>query len=283
MGMTNCLTPAAQDGVNGRIREREDAAIDRFRGAVIPVYGATEAGRPDHIGSAVLLAVGGFKVVLTAAHVIDHNASTTLYGPARSDATGGSSLEPIEGEFRVTSAPGGDRLRDRFDFAFCRLPEGTALAGRFVGEDEIQTTPVDDSGRLYTALGYPNSKNNKHEAAKRSVTATLQPYSEMHKVDRQVAASLPDGGRHHILLPFGRRSRNRNGTTGLSFDPWGMSGGAVVDAGLPADLDALRGRPAGPPMLAGLSIEARRGTGGRRVLLATRMSLIVPVLLANLP
>jgi hypothetical protein len=53
-----------------------------------------------------------------------------------------------------------------------------------------------------------------------------------------------------------------------------MSGGAVIDAGRPAD--TLLGRQDHEPLLAGVIIELKKG----RVLLATRMSAIMPALLA---
>ena len=39
-------------------------AAEKFAAAVLPIYGATARGEPDHIGSAVLLDVHGTKVLI---------------------------------------------------------------------------------------------------------------------------------------------------------------------------------------------------------------------------
>jgi hypothetical protein len=279
MRLNDFLTPE----MTARLRERMNAlavrAQSRFRDAVIPIYGAKANGRPVHIGSAVLLVVNGTKAILTAAHVIDQNASATLYGPGRSEATGGLKLARIEGEFGVTAAPGGIRDRDRYDFAFRGLPDEASLglAGRFIGPDEIAVARLEDPGRLFTALGYPYSKNRTYNPARRSVRASLLPYSNVHRTDAKVAASMPHGGRDHLFLPYGKLSRDEDGVVDHSIGMRGMSGGAVIDAGRPAD--ALFGRPDPEPLLAGIIIELKK----RRVLLATRMSAIMPALLAAIP
>jgi hypothetical protein len=260
------------------LRERIDifaaGAQARFHDAVIPIYGAKENGSPDHIGSAVLLKVNGRKVMLTAAHIVDENKVTTLYAPGR------LKLIAIEGLFEATQAPHGNRDRDRFDFAYCGLSDelSQAIVGRFIDEHEVATSAVVEAGRLYTALGYPNSKNARRNPLTRSVRPTLFPYSNVHKVDEAVAASLPGGGQRHIFLPYGKRSRS-NGQIGNSVQPRGMSGGAVIDAGRPADLAALISGVAPVPLLAGITIERPEN----RVLIATRMSTIMPFLQSAFP
>ncbi|MGA2491468.1 MAG: hypothetical protein ABSF67_00805 [Roseiarcus sp.] len=264
------LTPESRTFLRDRIDACAAAAQARFRDAVIPIYGANENGRPEHIGSAVLLKVNGRKVILTAAHVADENKVTTLYAPGRpkSPERLGELIE-IKDLFEATKAPQSDRARDRFDFAYCGLSDelSQAIVGRFIDEHEVATSAVVEEGRLYTALGYPNSKNSKHNPLTRSVHPTLLPYSNVHKVDKAVAASLPCGGQRHIFLPYGKRSRS-NGQIVNSVQLRGMSGGAVIDSG------------AAPiPLLAGITIERRE----KRVLIATRMSTIMPSLQSAFP
>ena len=274
MQLEDFLTPEFRTFLRDRMDAFAATAQARFGDAVIPIYGAKETGAPNHIGSAILLNVNSRKVLLTAAHVLDEHKFTTLYAP------GVGKPIPIEGKFVATRAPEGNRDLDRFDFAYCRLSDemSEAIVGRFVGEDEIVTSEVEEAGRLYTALGYPNSKNSRHNPITQSIRPNLLPYSNVHKVDQSVAATLPDGGRRHIFLPYGKRSRI-DGLIVNSVAPRGMSGGAVVDAGRPGDLQTLLSGAAPIPRLAGLVIERP----GKRVLIATRMSTIMPFLLAPFP
>ena len=70
--------------VHDRLVRGSDAALERFRAAVKPIYGSTGSGEPEHIGTALLLQLPEGHFLLTAAHVIDWNAKTTLYlGEAR--------------------------------------------------------------------------------------------------------------------------------------------------------------------------------------------------------
>jgi hypothetical protein len=176
------------------MNELAKRALANFREAVRPIYASKPNGRPVHIGSAVLLNINGTKVLLTAAHIIDENTSTTLY------VGGGPALVIIEGTFCVTGAPKGMRDHDQYDFAFCAVSDSSAaeIGGRFVGRDEIASSKSLEQGRLYTAVGYPNSKNRKYNPKKLSVRASLFDYSNIHRVDQEVAAKLPGGGAHHI-------------------------------------------------------------------------------------
>lgn len=78
--------PPFQADLKAILREQNLAhaarAERRFANAVKPIYGATEKGDPDHIGSAVLLDVHGTKIMITAAHIIDETSTmkpTSLY------------------------------------------------------------------------------------------------------------------------------------------------------------------------------------------------------------
>jgi hypothetical protein len=64
--------------MSGRIDELAAIAAGKFKDACQPIYGSTKNGLPDHIGSAVLIDVHGVEILLTAAHVIDNNAITSL-------------------------------------------------------------------------------------------------------------------------------------------------------------------------------------------------------------
>jgi hypothetical protein len=62
-----------------RMNEGAETALARYRYAVVPVYGGTRFGAPDHIGSGILLDLPEGHCILTAAHVVDWNGITNLY------------------------------------------------------------------------------------------------------------------------------------------------------------------------------------------------------------
>lgn len=80
------------------VRERQNecskVAFDRYRYAIVPIYGATDKDAPEHIGSGVLLTLPEGHCLLTAAHVIDWNNRTRLY-------TGVSQMEELILEFAI--------------------------------------------------------------------------------------------------------------------------------------------------------------------------------------
>lgn len=89
-------------------------ALAKFRDAVRPIYGVTPRGDPDHIGSAVLVELYGRKCLVSAAHLVDQSAYTSLY-------LGADGFELLELEVWVTPAPEGDRDADHLDFAVASL------------------------------------------------------------------------------------------------------------------------------------------------------------------
>lgn len=271
---SDLLTPEVLSRLREVANNLAERAQARFREAVVPIYGSKENGRPIHLGSAILLDINGTKVLLTAAHVVDENAFTTLY------VGSGPKLEPLEGEFSITEAPSG-RDRDHYDFAFHAIPEdlATKLHGRFVGLSEIAPTGRPERGRYYTALGYPNSKNRKYNPVKKSVRARLFPYSSIHEMDSKIASRLPGDGAHHIFMTYDKRSRDEDGRVVNSTAPKGMSGGAVIDAGCPADRDVFVNNVMPAPLLAGVVIELKKN----KVLLAVRMEVILPALVSTFP
>ncbi|MER9145654.1 hypothetical protein NKH92_23610 [Mesorhizobium sp. M0871] len=186
------------------MNELAKGAAGRFRSAVRPIYGATENGTPNHIGSAVLFAIRGMKLLLTAAHVIDANEemATTVY---------------VGGTVRTTSKPNGDRDKDQYDFAVCRLPEEmiAQLGTGYVTEGDI-TTEV-QAGHLYTAVGFPSSKNRWSDPTTRKTVAKVLSYSSTWRFDDQIAKRLAGQGKgeHHVFLGYKKHSRSDEGNQGL--------------------------------------------------------------------
>ena len=249
--------------VRERLTEASEAALTRFRDAVRPIYGVTCRGDPEHIGSALLLSLPEGRFLLTAAHVIDWNESTTLY-------LGADSFASLYLEALVTAAPGGDREKDHADFALARLDVDltSKLSGaKFITEAEISRSVASTEGRTYTCLGYPNSKNkvNRHKGTK--VIPALGIYTSL---GRSASLLSVANDLDHILVDHDAKfSRDGCGARVNSVALPGFSGGAIIDVGrisaehLSGDFD---------PKLAALLIE---GHPAKKVILGTRLTTIL--------
>jgi len=249
--------------VRARLGEASEAALTRFRDAVRPIYGVTDRGDPDHIGSAVLLDLPEGRFLLTAAHVIDWNASTTLY-------LGADSFAPLQFEALVTAAPSGDRDKDHADFAMARLDSDlvSSLSGaKFITEAEISRSVAPIEGQAYTCLGYPNSKNKVNPYKGTKVRPALGIYSSLGKPASLLSIA---NDLNHILVDHDAKfSRDESGAQVNSIALPGFGGGAIIDVGrisaetLDAPLD---------PKLAALLIE---GHTREKVILGTRLTTIL--------
>ena len=269
------LSAAERLQLRARMNELAERAAERFLSAVRPIYGATKNGDPNHIGSAVLLDIRGMKLLLTAAHVVDANEemTTTLYiGGAE-----GRFVE-IKSQFRLTSRPDGDRNKDQYDFAVGRLSEEmiAQLGTGYVTEGDIATKV--QPGHLYTAVGFPNSKNRWSDPKTKKTVAKGFRYSSTCRFNDKIAKRLADHGRgeHHIFLGYNKQSRSEEGIQVSSVAPRGLSGGAIIDAGRPSDLRVFREEIAPVPRLIGMTVERWKD---HQVLVGTRMSVILRMIL----
>lgn len=267
--MTQAVATAADADIRAQAHRfmsaAADAATAAFRASVRPIYDATVRKTAEQIGSCVLLEVDGNRFVVTAAHVIHKNAWTTLY-------IGGSDiLVPLVAEFGATTAPRDNRNLDHYDFAFAPLDADTIAAlgaVHFLTAAEILPS-VSTPGRLFTALGYPNSQNKRVNVAAKTVRCTLYRYSSVHRLDRKLARRLKITGEHHLFIDHGDHAADENGQKALAISPKGMSGGAVVEA-TETSLAFFRGSRHTVPRLAGFVVEKHGNT-----LLATRIDAIV--------
>jgi hypothetical protein len=212
--------------------------------------------------------VSGAQLIMTAAHVIDENGRASLY------VGGERRLVAIETEFITTRKPGGDRRKDRYDFAIAELPlEMITTMGKvkYLGEADICVPPVDPTGHLYLALGFPYSANKKVNHVSRVVPNRIWPYAGLAFRNDELATKLGISGAHHIFIGFGKRSKDFRGATVTSRDPTGMSGGGLFDLGSLARPDNLDGA-ACKGRLTGLLIEVHRGD---KSIVATRIGTII--------
>lgn len=256
--------------VRERSNELASAALQQFWDAVKPIYGATETGRPDHIGSALLLDLTEGRFLATAAHVIDWNQQTSLY-------LGAEDFALLQFEALVTTAPNGDRNKDHADFAVAPLDSDlvSRLSGaKFITEAEISRSVAPSAGRSYTCLGYPNSKNKFNPREGSNVTPRLLPYTSVGRP----ASCLPKVAkdRYHVLLEYdAKHFRDENGKKVSATALRGCSGGAMIDLGrISADTltDSVE------PKLAALLIE---GHAPEKVILGTRIDAMLDAVRAH--
>ena len=213
--------------------------------------------------------------MLTAAHVVDWNFGkepTSLY------VGGGADLELVEADFSITVAPQTVRKLDKYDIAFCELPHALVekLGGTYIGMGDVARHVPYEHGRLYTALGYPNTMNRVgwKERKARKIRPEMLQYTNPFRIDEEVARELPNGGEDHIFIPYGSRWQHEDGFIDNAKAPFGMSGGAVVDCGKASTPETVAGTNEPTQRLAGIGIEFMKN----RVMIATRMAVIVPEL-----
>ncbi len=249
-----------------RMNEASNSALSKFRNAVLPIYGADEKGLLEHIGSALLLYLPEGHFLLTAAHIIDCNTKTTLY-------LGIQNVLPLQFEVLITEAPNGDRKQDNFDFAIARLNtelQERLSGSKFIKEEEISRSIAITDDRIYTLLGYPNSKNkiNPQKTYIRRVIPWLGIYTSIGKQSDSLKESAIE--QQHILLAHGQKnSLYESGETIRTPDLHGFSGGAIIDLG-PFSLDTVNSTL--DPKLAALIIDYPKN---KQLIRGTRLSTIL--------
>jgi hypothetical protein len=265
------LIKTVQDVMSERVKECLTLAKDKFGPAIRPIYASADARRPVHIGSSVLLKIDDIPYLLTAAHVIDWNKHCSLY------IAGETHLTEIKAEFGITQAD--NRADDRYDFAFAVIPEPMAAKlgdVTYISDREISSMPAQTTGRVYAALGYPNSKNRKIDHTKKHITTVIWPYAAAVLSDLNATAlakSLKIGGDEHVFVKFDEKHSRDLRTEKIvnSLDPKGISGGALIDLGNLADLDRFA-EPGTGGRLVGLLIEHH---ARYKAMVTTRMTTII--------
>ena len=232
-----------------------EVAKSRFKEAVRPIYCSTAQGSPVHEGSCVLLELEGKHVLLTAAHVIDagKNNDSTLY------VGGEHSLLKIEGEFWVTEPIAGNRMKDRYDFAAGVMSdEFVRDMGNvcYISQADIAPDTSKHDGRIYSIIGYPNTKNKSVDKRKYSVQSTRWHYFSTHKSSPALLEKLNVTGEDHIFIGYDKkRSKDPMGRLVGSVSTHGVSCGAVFDLGNFSDPKIYATDFQYTPRLAGIFIE----------------------------
>ncbi|WP_111655318.1 hypothetical protein [Isoalcanivorax indicus] len=239
--------------VREKLDQAADSGADQFISAIRPIYGASDHGRPEHISSGLLLLWKDKQYLVTAAHVIDENSESTLYLGV------GSCLQEISAGFFCTKKPDNDRSKDYYDFAWTELTN-LSLEGyndlSFISESEISLEGSCPDENAYLALGYPNSKNKKHDNVKKRVAPKYMKYTSTLKRDKSWATERYLSGNDHILLKYhSKHARDSDGNKVNTLSPRGASGGALIDMGALHQVEAYKPNHTPVGRLVGMIIE----------------------------
>jgi hypothetical protein len=123
------LQPGAEAGTIGSVMRKKlhecmEAAVNSLGRAVLPIFRRTAQGRMEHLASCILIQRRDARLLVTAAHVIDHKDSGDLYIPVQ------GTLCKVQGDGVMTTAPPGGRRLDRLDFSVVRLAPGLVRSVR---------------------------------------------------------------------------------------------------------------------------------------------------------
>lgn len=208
-----------------RMNKCADSLAKKYLLSVRAIYGATDNGKPDQIGSCVLLEYKGEKLLVTAAHVIDQNEFTSLY------INGETNLVQVFGICIITAAPGNDRYKDKLDFAVLPISDDIASnLGKvsFLPEDEWGLHDLLEKDRCCLALGFPNSRNKKVDDSKHAVKLAPFVYTATLKSDPKVFEETNFSIADHYLLNFcSKHSKDSSNKITNSICPKGVSGGGL--------------------------------------------------------
>src|SRR5207245_11730138 len=127
------------------------------------------------------------------------NQSAALYIPVQ------GKTRKLQGSGILTTAPGTDRSKDRFDFSIIELPPQlvSSLGDiRYVTERELSLPEASSDGHFLMALGVPNSKNKKVDHAKRQVSPRRAIYAASAMRDDRLAEQLGISGTDHLFVKY---------------------------------------------------------------------------------
>lgn len=259
--------------VKERMTECVDILAEENMKTVRPIYGSTKHEKPYHIGSCILIKVNNTPYLITAAHVIDHNEITTLYVLGKSD------LIQIEAESLITKSSTGNREDDKLDFSILPLSEDIVKklgAVIFLDESSLLYDAPINNGRLYLALGFPNSKNKKINNMENKVPHNPFVYSSTLTTDKKIFSEVGADENHHYLLDFcSKYSRDENNNKVNSIAPKGASGGGLFFIEGLNSPESYRPNVQCTGKLVGILIENHKK---QKVIMATKISVVINAL-----
>ena len=258
------------DFTRERMNDCSDVLAKKYLKSVGSIYGSTERGDPNHIGSCVAVELDGCRYLITAAHVIDELQYTHLY------VGGATKTVPISREFHGTSAHRADRAKDNLDFAVIKLSEKTkkAIGGiNYICEKDMLLRDLSQHQRCGLALGYPNSKNKFKRRNGTILKETPFIYTSTLEYDDDLYARVGANKKNHYLLDYSRKqSRDMNGRIVNSIYSQGVSGGGLFFVPGMATPDSYKPDAECTGKLIGILTTFKKGAN---ILLYTKLSTII--------
>lgn len=260
-----------------RARDKALKALeDLYLDSSLPIY-TGDRGKPDQIGTGFLLEWKSETYFVTAAHVVDQCDKNGMFiGLA-------PNFVAVAGAGVMTETIQPKREDDRHDLAVFRL-DATIFASlshaKIIPDSAVEWRPIPVNGHLYSAIGYPNSRNKKPYTQQAKVRATRLMYVNVATQEGGPATldGLPQGGEHHILLPYDKRALDASGAVVDAIAPKGLSGGPLWDLGRIASPHTLESDSTPEIRLAGVVIELANGK-----LICTRVTALRAMLEALSP
>lgn len=203
----------------------KNALAERMAAFVHPVWVEDDQHNPQQVGSCALLKVGDRVFLLTAAHVLDENAATTIFlvtsaGPATAQGTKHASVSP-SGDL--------EHKDDPCDVAVLSLSAEAALRvsplpSLCLDQCDVNATPMPSS--LYFACGYPWTKNRKVDT--RRAKLPRRPFAYFTKTHPPATyESLGKTWGVHFVVDYNKRHVIQQGRDITGPDLPGVSGGLL--------------------------------------------------------
>lgn len=255
---------------NERLELLAEANVKAFGRSIRPIYRISDTDTPHQFGTGLLVEIGTVRYLVTAAHVANKATTSRL-------SIGGSDKEvDLVGTVLKAKATGVPGSVDRIDLAWMALSsELIEEMGdvHFVPESEL-SFEAPPPLRLGLALGYPNSKNKRLDTVALTITPSIARYSDSVFADTAIFDKLGIKGADHLLLRFDRENAivSSTGERITAFHPLGISGGALIDNGVPSDIRDYATDEVRPGKLVGLLTEVHESM---KCILALRFSFIV--------
>jgi hypothetical protein len=159
----------------------------------------------------------------------------------------------------TTLMPETGRNADPVDVAFWLPPESAIDAHGgvdFLDASRLSIGVQPSKTRLYTAFGYPLSRNKKRiDHRQRSISTGISMYTAEVENIPDLAAKLGVSGAGHLFLRFKKHSFDADGAHANTFGPRGLSGGALLDLGEFVSDASFERDPSGNALLGGMVIE----------------------------
>lgn len=218
----NSKLKTIEELVHERMNYCSSVLSKKFLKSVRAIYGSDRNGRPSHIGSCVAIKHKEQYYIVTAQHVMEHNAETSLY------IGGEDRLILIEGKVHSTLK---DNSSIDLDLAIIPLSESVY---RKIGdiyyleEKDMVLRDLEEYEKYCLAIGYPNSKNKYNISNGLNVISEPFIYSSNIKTDEQVYRVTGTSSKYQVLLDFcQKKSKDENNLFVNSTSARGVSGGGL--------------------------------------------------------